>query len=205
MIAQGTPEWHEMRLGKVTGSMIYNVMMKESAAGYQNYLSQLVCERLTGEPTEAFVTPAMEHGTLTEPQARACYTMDTGQPVTEIAFIDHPEIENSGASPDGLVGEAGMIEIKCPQKTGHMKALLGGPIDRKYFLQMQWQMECAGREFCDFVSFNPGFPDRLRLYIQRFDADPECQIEMREAVKRFLSQVDEKTQALRGLMLGDAA
>lgn len=196
MFDQGTPEWLAERAGKVTASALSNVMMTKTAAGYQNYMAQLICERLTGQPVETFKSAAMEHGTETEPQARAFYELETGLDVVECGFIPHPALANSGASPDGLVGDVGLVEIKCPQPPKHIKNLMGGTIDKAYMLQMQWQMECTGREWCDFVSFCPSFPAHLQLSITRVDADAEAQAEIKTAVTSFLADLDAKVRVL---------
>lgn len=190
MIEQGGDEWHQMRLGKVTASKVNDAMMDKSKAGYQNYRAQLVCERLTGRATEMFKSAAMDQGNETEPQARAMYTMTTGQMVEQVAFVDHPAISMAGASPDGLVGELGLVEIKCPQPTEHIRVLTGGAIKKAYREQMQWQMACTGREWCDFVSFCPDLPDDLALHILRIDADPEAIRDMETAVRSFLRDVE---------------
>lgn len=197
MIEQGTPEWHQQRLGKVTASQISNVMMAKTTAGYQNYRAQLICERLTGNPTESFKSAAMEHGNETEPQARAVYTMTTGNNVEQVSFVDHPTIVGSGASPDGLVGELALVEIKCPQPAKHIKNLTGAKIDRAYLLQMQWQMECTGRKWCDFVSFCPMLPGEMQLHIARVKFDLEMAKEIRESVSAFLIDVDAATKELQ--------
>lgn len=196
---QGTTEWHEARLGRVTASRISDVMMKPTTAGFQNYRSQLVCERLTGRPTETFTSAAMQHGTETEPQARAMYTLTTGLSVDEVGFVPHPLIGMAGASPDGLVGERGLVEIKCPQPTEHIRVLTGGAIKPGYVLQMLWQMECTGREWCDFVSFNPDLPDDLQLHIQRIEYDSEKAAEITGAVRSFLDSVDDTFAKLRAI------
>lgn len=190
MIEQGTPEWHKQRLGKVTASRIADVMMKTTTAGYQNYQAQLVCERLTGQPTESFVSAAMQHGTETEAQARATYSLLTGLDVQEVGFVPHPKLAMSGASPDGLVGEAGLVEIKCPQPAAHIRTLTGSKVDRKYVLQMQWQMVCTDRSWCDFVSFSPDLPPELQLFVKRFERDAEACDEITIAVTNFLASVD---------------
>jgi len=190
MIKQGTQEWHEARLGRVTASRIADVMMKPTTAGYQNYRAQLVCERLTGNPTETFKSAAMEHGTETEPQARAVYTMTTGNPVDEVGFIQHPTLDMSGASPDGLILDIGGLEIKCPQPAEHIRMLTGGEIQRKYMLQMQWGMACTGRGWWDFVSYSPALPDDMQIHITRVDADPAQIEEITAAVTSFLTEVD---------------
>ncbi len=189
MEQQGTPEWFAARLGCVTASRIADVMMKPTTAGYQNYRAQLICERLTGVPTETFTSAAMQHGTDTEPQARAFYEMETGLEVAEVGFIPHPTIEGSGASPDGTVGDVGLVEIKCPQPAEHIRTLTGGDIKRQYVLQMQWQMACTGREWCDFVSFNPALPFDMQIHIQRVEADAALQSEITEAVQAFIKDV----------------
>ena len=196
MFDQGTPEWLAERAGKVTASALSNVMMAKTAAGYQNYMAQLICERLTGQPVETFKSAAMEYGTETEPQARAFYEMETGSAVEQCGFINHPILKDSGASPDGLIGDLGLVEIKCPQPAKHIKNLMGGTVDKSYLLQMQWQMECTGREWCDFVSFNPTFPPHLQLHISRIDMDAELQVEIKAAVTKFLSDMDAKLRVL---------
>ena len=196
MFDQGTPEWLAERAGKVTASMLSNVMMAKTTAGYQNYMAQLICERLTGQAVETFKGAAMEHGNETEPQARAVYELETGNEVTECGFIQHPQIAGSGASPDGLIGADGLVEIKCPQPAKHIKNLMGGTIDKAYALQMQWQMECTGREWCDFVSFSPSFPDHLQLSITRVERNAEAVEEIKESVIKFLADVDAKMRAL---------
>ena len=197
MIEQGTEEWHALRLGKVTASQIVNIMMKPEAAGYQNYRAQLVCERLTGRATETFKSAAMQHGNDTEPQARAMYTLTTGRTADQVAFLDHPLIAMAGCSPDGLVGELGLVEIKCPQPTEHIRTILGGAIKRQYALQMQWQMACTGREWCDFVSFCPDLPDDLSLHIDRVAIDHDMIRDMEKAVTAFLAEVDRMTDQLQ--------
>jgi len=194
--AQGTEAWLAERAGRVTASALSNVMMAKTTAGYQNYMAQLICERLTGQPVETFKSDAMQYGNDTEPQARAFYELETGHDVTECGFIQHPALEGSGASPDGLIGADGLVEIKCPQPAKHIKNLMGGNIDKAYALQMQWQMECTGREWCDFVSFNPSFPDHLKLSIRRVDRDAEAIEEIKSAVTSFLAEVEGKIRAL---------
>lgn len=196
MFDQGTEEWLAERAGKVTASQLYNVMMAKTTEGYKNYAAQLVCERLTGQPVETFKSAAMEHGNETEPRARAMYELETGRDVVECGFIPDATLENTGASPDGLVGDLGLVEIKCPQPAKHIKNLMGGTIDKAYRLQMQWQMECTGRDWCDFVSFNASFPDHLQLDIRRVDANAEEQAEIRARVTSFLADVDAKLRAL---------
>ncbi len=196
MSDQGTEEWHAERLGKVTASRIADVVMKPTTAGYQNYRAQLVCERLTGNQTETFVSAAMQHGTDTEPQARAMYELETGSDVVQVGFIDHPSIAMTGASPDGLVGSDGLVEIKCPQPATHIKTLTGANIDRRYMLQMHWQMICTERAWCDFVSFCPALPAEMQIFIKRVERDAELSEDITDAVVKFLADVDATVSAL---------
>jgi putative phage-type endonuclease len=199
---QGTQEWFEARLGKVTASKISDVMAKgrgdAPSATAATYMSQLVCERLTGKPTETFTSAAMEHGNETEAQARAMYSLEKMLSVEEVGSVDHPTLKMASASPDGLVGDDGLVEIKCPQPKKHIANLMGGKIDRAYMLQMQWQMECTGRVWCDFVSFNPDFPAHMQIHIQRVERDDETLDEIRGAVFDFLERTSQMVAELNG-------
>lgn len=200
MADQRTPEWFAQRLGKVTASRIADVMAKTKTgygAGRANYHAQLVAERLTSTAADSYSNAAMQWGTDTEPQARAMYSFETGQDVQETGFHDHPLIAMSGASPDGLAGANGLVEIKCPNTATHIATLRGGGIDRKYILQMHWQMACTGREWCDFVSFDPRLPLEMQLFVQRVDLDAALLTEIETEVTAFLSEVDEAVADLR--------
>ena len=159
MIKQGTPEWHAQRLGHVTASRIGDVMAKGRAGAdsstRKNYLCQLLAERLTGQAQETIINSAMKWGTENEPIARLAYEAETGNSVTEVGMIHHSEILFSGASPDGLVGDEGLVEFKCPNTATHLDTLLNETIDKAYIYQMQWQIACTGRQWCDFGSFDP--------------------------------------------------
>lgn len=190
-IVQGSDEWFAARLGKITASRINDVMMGRDKAGYQNYRAQLACERLTGAPTATFKSRAMEQGNEVEPQARAVYEMVTGRDVSEVGFVPHPAIEAAGASPDGLVGVDGLVQIKCPEPKTHIHYLLGGTIPKLYRMQVQWEMGCADRKWCDFASFNSDFPPEMQLFISGFERDSALLEEMTEAVIAFDREVDE--------------
>lgn len=190
MIEQGSPEWFEARLGKVTASRINDVMMSKDKAGYQNYRAQLVCERLTGRATETFKSPAMQQGNEVEPQARAFYCLETGFDVLVVGLVDHPTIQDAGASPDGLVGDEGLVQIKCPEPKTHIRTLLGGSVPQLYRYQMQWEMACTGRKWCDFASFNSDMPDEMRLHLQRFERDDDLIAEMNTATLALLEEVE---------------
>jgi putative phage-type endonuclease len=134
-------------------------------------MAQLICERLTGTPAETYTNAAMIHGTETEPEARSAYEFYEGVAVEQVAFIAHPKIDHAGCSPDGLVGADGLVEIKCPQSATHLETLLGQAVPAKYADQMQFQMACTGRKWCDFVSYDPRMPEHMRLFVRRVARD----------------------------------
>jgi putative phage-type endonuclease len=197
--AQGSPEWFAARAGRVTASRISDLMAKTKTgwgASRANYLAELVAERLTGTVAEGFTNAAMKQGTETEPLARAAFQFFADAEVTEVGFVVHPRIDDSGCSPDGLVGTDGMVEIKCPNTATHIETLLGAGIPDKYRKQMQWQMACCERGWCDFVSFDPRLPTRMQLFVQRVARDDADLNEIDAAVSVFLSEVDAKVAAL---------
>lgn len=197
---QRTPEWYSSRCGRVTASAISNVMMDKSKAGYRNYMAQLVCERLTGQPTETYTSPAMQHGIDTEAEARAAYSARVGQLVEEVGFIKHPKLE-AGASPDGLVGTDGLVEIKSLQPAASLDIIESKKVPTEHRLQMMWQMAVTGRDWCDYVVYQPKLPERLRLHIIRVHRDQPQILEITQAVTNFLFEVDRKVNHLKELSL----
>lgn len=196
---QGSPQWHQARAGRVTASRIADMMAKTKTgwgASRGNYLAELVAERLTGVVAESYQNAAMKHGTETEPEARAAYQFFRDQEVTEVGFVIHPSIEMSGASPDGLVGEDGLLELKCPSTSTHIEALLASPIPDKYIKQMQWQMACTGRKWCDYASYDNRLPTRMQLFVQRVHRDDAMIADIEREVISFLKEVDAKVLAL---------
>ena len=197
---QRTPEWFAARTGKVSASKVSDVMSKTKSgygASRATYMSQLLVERLTGTPTDFYANAAMQWGTDTEPQARAAYEFKTGNAVIEEGFILHPNIEMSGASPDGMVCDEGMLEIKCPNTATHIATLLAEKAPSKYMNQMQWQMACAGRQWCDFVSFDPRLPENNDFFCVRVDRDDERIEELESEVVKFLGELDEMILKLK--------
>jgi putative phage-type endonuclease len=202
MIEQGTPEWFAQRLGKVTASRVADVIAK-TKTGYStsrdNYMAQLVCERLTGTVAESYTNAAMQWGTDNEPLARAAYEAKMDVLVDEVAMITHPRIEQAGASPDGLVGDDGLVEIKCPNTATHIDTLLTQTVPGKYVTQMQWQMSCTNRKWCDFVSFDPRMPKELQLFIKRVPRDEDYISMLEKEVLSFLMELDVKVSKLNDL------
>jgi putative phage-type endonuclease len=199
MMDQGTEEWFTIRIGKVTASRVADVIAKTKtgySASRDNYMAQLVCERLTGQKGESFTNAAMQHGTETEPLARAAYEALHDVLVDEVGFVPHPTIEMAGASPDGMVGDDGLLEIKCPNTATHIETLLSQSVPGKYNTQMQFQMACTGRKWCDFVSFDNRLPEELQLFVMRVPRD-EVFIRLIESeIVQFLAELDDKINKL---------
>ena len=199
---QRTDDWFAARVGKVTASRVADVVAK-TKSGYstsrENYMAQLVCERLTGKPAESFTNSAMQWGTDTEPLARAAYEAKMDVLVDEVGFIDHPSIVNSGASPDGLVGADGLIEIKCPNTATHIDTLLNQAVPKKYADQIFWQMACTNRDWCDFVSYDPRLPPDLQLFIKRIPRDNQYIRLLESEVTEFLQETALKVAKLLNL------
>jgi putative phage-type endonuclease len=200
MIVQGSPEWFAARCGKVTASRVADVIAKTKTgygASRANYAAELIAERLTGCTAPSFTNAAMQWGTDTEPKAREAYAARENLEVIEIGFVDHPEIINAGASPDGLVGDDGLIEIKAPNTATHLDTLLNRAVPSKYITQIQFQLACTGRDWCDFVSFDPRLPAEMQMYVRRVDRDVSHIIELETEVASFLAEIDAKVEALR--------
>jgi len=193
MIEQGSDEWKQLRCGKVTASRIADMLAKTKTgwgASRANYKAQLVAERLTGVVAEGFTNAAMEWGKEKEAQARAAYGFYTNETVELIDFVTHPVMLMSGASPDALVGMDGLVEIKCPNTATHIETLLGGSVPGKYQFQMQWQMACTGRWWCDFVSYDPRMPEDMRLFVRRLERDEEAIAMIERETRAFLAEID---------------
>lgn len=201
-LIQGSPEWFAARVGKVTASRMADLCARTKSgwgASRANYLSALVCERLTGAKEETYVNAAMQWGTDKEPEARAAYEFLTSNPVDLVGFIDHPKIPMSGASPDGHIREDGSLEIKCPNTATHIEFLLEQEIPLKYMLQMQWQLACSGRQWADFVSYDPRMPEGLRLFIKRVPRDSVLIPTLEKDVRDFLAELDSMVSQLTQL------
>lgn len=200
---QGSEAWINARLGKVTASRVADVIARTKTgwgASRSNYMAELISERLTGVPAEKFTNAAMAWGTDNEAAARVAYAMHKGYAVDQVGFIDHPLIAMSGASPDGLIVEHnGLVEIKAPNTATHIDTLLSGTVPGKYMTQMQWQMACTGREWCDFVSFDPRLPGHMRLFVKRVERDSLFIASVEEIVAEFLDEINAKIEALKAV------
>ena len=197
---QRTDEWFHARLGRVTASRIADIMAKTKtgpSASRTNYMAELIVERLTGKAGDSYQNAAMIWGTNTEPLARAAYEAHRGVLVEETGFVPHPYIAMAGASPDGLVGTDGLVEVKCPNTATHIDTMMTEKVPMKYILQMQWQMLCTGREWCDFVSYDPRMPEEMQLFVQRHMFSNDTALDMIREVEAFLSELDEMVSNLK--------
>ena len=198
-IIQRSPEWFAARCGSLGASQLADALAKTKSgwgASRANLRAKLVVERLTGQQEEGFTSAAMLWGVEKEEEARIAYSFLTGRNVVEVGLYKHPTIIGTHASPDGLVDDDGCIEIKCPNSATHIETLKSNLVAHKYLLQMQWQMACADRQWCDFVSFDPRMPDHLMLYIQRVQRDDDMLATLESEVRAFLAEVDEDVKAL---------
>lgn len=199
---QRTEEWFLARAGKVTASRISDVIARTKTgygASRANYMAELVIERITGQPTEKYANAAMQWGTEKEPEAISLYQVETGALITPVGFIPHPKIDGSGASPDGLIDGGGLVEVKCPNSSTHIDTLLAQKIPDRYQCQMLWQMACTGREWCDFISYDPRMPEHLRLFVQRFNRDEERIKDIEDQVRIFIAEIDQRVENLNKL------
>ena len=201
MIEQGTDAWKQLRLGKITASRVADILAR-TKTGYstsrENYKIQLALEQVTGTVEQTFTNPAMQDGIDRESRARVAYELSTGQFVDQVPFIDHPTINGFGASPDGLVNDDGLIEIKCRNNANHWEVIKSDEIPLKYWIQMQTQMAVTGRKWNDYVGYNPNFPERSQLFIKRILRDEEFIAEIEVEVKKFLKEVEIETNLMRG-------
>jgi putative phage-type endonuclease len=192
---QGSPEWFAARRGNVGASSVYKVMAKGEGKVRKKYMIDLLVERLGGE-VESFTSAAMQRGTELEPIARSAYEVATGQMVAECGFIIHPTIARFGASPDGLVGDRGLLEIKCPDTATHIDTLRSKKPAGQYVWQMAAQMACTDRDWCDFVSFDDRLPEHLQMVMIRVERDEKRETEMLAEIQKFLNELDSLYQEL---------
>lgn len=209
MMEQRTPEWYAARLGKITASGIDNILKKTKYGESQyktRYRLELAIERLTGK--QANVVPlndAMRNGIEREPEARDLFAKISGLDVKECGAYQHPEIKNSGASPDGIVNDGNMdfcLEIKCPAMVNHANNLMETKVPSRYKHQIMWQMACTGMMGCYFVTYNPDYPEDQKLKYLFVERDDKLIKTMEDAVKEFDREVDVLVNILKGVKNG---
>ncbi len=198
-IVQGSDAWRQLRAGKVTASRVKDIVATTKtgySASRDKYMTQLLLERLTNTVAESYSNDAMGWGVEQEPFARAAYESAKSVMVDQVAFVNHPTIEMAGASPDGLVNDDGLVELKCPMSHTHLESLLGG-LDDQYKVQVQWQMACTGAKWTDLCSFDPRFPAELQLVIKRFERDDAYIATLEKEVIKFLTELDDKLNKVK--------
>jgi hypothetical protein len=207
-LVQGSDEWAQIRCGKVTASRLADMCaMKqngEERAERRNYRSELISEILTGQPYPRRITPEMQWGLDQEAFARAAYELERDVLVETCGFVLHSTIECFGASPDGLVGEDGLIQIKCPTTPTHLGWILAGTVPEEYKLQMLGELSCTGRAWCDFVSYDPRLPKHLQLFVIRFDRSAALIQKIERCVEHFQEEIADVLAALPGKPQGIA-
>lgn len=199
---QRSEDWFAARLGRVTGSRAEDVLASiksGEAAKRRDYRMELVTERLTGCSAEApYVNDDMQRGIDLEPQAFALYEALTGRLVDRTGFLSHLDLM-AGCSLDGHVGDfEGLIEIKCPRSANHLTNLRAKGVPAKYLPQIRHNLWITGAAWCDFVSFDPRWPEEYRLHIARVLRDDVDLAGYEAEVRRFLADVDNEVQALKG-------
>lgn len=197
-ILQRSDDWHSERCGKVTASRIKDLNAKPTKGKALNALGlTILAERLTGVQKEFFTNAAMQWGIDNEPHAITAYENQTGNFVVGTGLIDHPFIEMFGASPDGLVGEDGQIEVKCPDTTTHLNTLLTKQVPDEHIPQIASQLSCTRREWCDFISYDPRLPEALQLIIIRVSAKDLGVEAIENDVRKFNKAIDDAIKILK--------
>lgn len=194
-IEQRTPEWYALKAGKLSASTAADLMSKTRAgkpgAARQNLIASLAVERLTGEFAASFVNDAMRRGIELEPEAREAYIFETGNPVEEVALVEHGSRSDCVCSPDGLVFEDGMVEIKCPASMHkHLANLQDGAHAREYKWQAQFQLFVTGRQWVDMASYDPRFPPGLQLAVARVQRDAKAIDDLEAAADLATAEIE---------------
>lgn len=201
-IEQGSAEWLAARCGMVTASRVSDVMAYNrdgtESAKRRNYKAEIIAEILTGTTADHYVSREMEFGTANEPLARTAYEIDKEIMVDQVGFLHHPSIERAGASPDGLLGLYGGLEIKIPTSANFLKWIEEGTVPMEHMDQIQFNMACAGEErvWWDFMAFDPRMPKRYQKFIAQADRDDGRIAELEDGVRLFLKEVDAAIAAL---------
>jgi putative phage-type endonuclease len=197
---QGSQEWLDMRLGKVTASRIKDVMTNGRGGNpsktSETYMMDLIAERLTGESKPFFENDAMKWGTETEPQARAMFELREGLEVEEVAFIEHSEF--IGMSPDGLIGDDGLLEVKCPNTSTQIKRALSDDYSADYKAQIQMQLWVSERKYCYFLSFDPRLDCEAGYLLQKVERNEKYIDEMKVKTNAFIEQMNDIITKLKG-------
>ncbi len=190
---QGTEEWFQARAGIPTASMFATMMAKGEGKTRRSYMLKLAGEVMTGEVIESFSNEHTERGHEFEPEARELYIIQSELDVSEVGFIRADY--NAGASPDSLVGDAGLLEIKTKLPHLQLDVLLSKKVPSHHMKQIQGQILISEREWCDFVSYWPGLP----MYIERVYRDQRMCDEIRLAINEFNAELNEIIEKIGGM------
>lgn len=197
---QRTEAWYAARAGKVTASPILKVYKRIRGGGYskerETYKYQLIAERLVGTTISQQRNAAMQRGIEKEAEARDRYQRITNLPVTEAPFVPHPHIGDAGASPDGYVGDEGLVEIKCPTSQTAVEVLLTEEVDDQYLAQIQWQLACTGRAWCDYVVFDDRLPPSMQMFVKRIERNDELIRSVEKEVREFIAEISADIERL---------
>mgnify|MGYP001616056014 FL=1 len=194
-LIQGSEEWKQARCGSLGASRVADAMARTKTgwgASRANLMAELLVERLTGRPTEGYVSAAMQWGIDTEPDAITEYEFRKGVEVVRVGLIRHPRIPLTHASPDAFVGAEGLIQVKCPQTATHLDYLISETLPGNYRTQVMWELACTGRRWCDFWSFDPRLPEKLKVFCTRIERDDVYIAQLEEAVAIFLLELESK-------------
>lgn len=198
LMEQGTEEWFAIKAGKVSASHITDVLAGGKGITRDKYMAKLIVERLTGVTAASFSSAAMEHGIETEPEARENYEFRNDVEVKQVGFVEHAVLDQTGCSPDGFVDTDGQVEIKCPESHTHLATLLSGVVEPKYIKQINFQLACTGRKWCDFISFDNRFPEKHKLFVKRVERDEDMIKDMTNGVLLFNAELIAKIEKLEG-------
>ena len=184
-IVQRTPEWIEIKRGKMSASNAETIIA--NGKGLETYIYNLMAEYYSSAEKENYINADMQRGIDLEPEARLEFEFYTNLDVQEVGFIEYNDF--IGVSPDGLIGNDGLIEIKCPNDSIYFKLLLSNNIKPEYIAQMQMQMYVTDRQYCYFVSYNPNF--EKSLYIKKINRDEEMIDKLKKGLERGTQLIKE--------------
>lgn len=204
-LIQRSPEWLAARCGSLGASDLHAALAKTKSgwgASREQVMSRLCWERLTGKTVETFKSPAMQRGIDLEPEARAAYSFFRDAHVEEVGLVLHPRITGTHASPDGIIGVEGLVELKCFEGANHLATLLSGEFESKYVMQADWQMACTGRKWCDLAAYHPDPPPEMRLVVTRVERDEKRIAKLEADVEEFLAELNARLTSLRSKFSG---
>lgn len=189
-IQQNTEIWFKLKAGKFSASIFKDVMAKTNTATYANIIYQIAYERITGEITNGYTNEWMERGKELEPEARLWYELNHNDVSNGGFFCD----DWVGASPDGLIGTEGLIEIKCPKPSTHIQYLMDNELPSIYQWQVQGQLYVTDRKWCDFVSYHP----KLKPMVIRVERDDRLISELKEKLEESINKTKQILEIVNG-------